>query len=85
MAKKRKHDGVKTPASKPASRVEGFASPFKELKTMLAKASKAPAVSPPTPAKAQPPAQNLPDQVLPDEFLDDEAILRRALKSATPS
>ena len=89
MAKKRKHGGVKTPASKPASRVEGFASPFKELKSMLAQqsktASKAPAVpSPPTPPKAQPPAQNLPDQDLSDEFLDDEAILRRALEGVRP-
>jgi DNA-nicking Smr family endonuclease len=84
MAKKRKHGGVKAPATKPASRAEGFASPFKELKTMLANASKTPAVPPsPTPAKAQPPAQDLP-QELSDEALDDEAILRRALEGVRP-
>ncbi|HYR78670.1 MAG TPA: hypothetical protein VEO55_01620, partial [Candidatus Dormibacteraeota bacterium] len=84
MAKKRKHGGVNTPAIKPASRIEGFASPFKELKTMLAKASKTVAVpSPPAPVKAQPLAQNL-AQVLPDEVLDDEAILRRALEGVRP-
>ncbi len=80
MAKKRKHGGVKTPAQKPVSRVEGFASPFKELKTMLAKASKTVAAPPPsTPAKAEPPAQDLTDEVL-----DDEAILRRALEGVRP-
>jgi DNA-nicking Smr family endonuclease len=85
MAKKRKHGGVKTPASKPASRSEGFGSPFKELKSMLAKVSKAPAVPfPTTGPKAQPPVQNLPDQDLPDEVLDDEAILRRALEGVRP-
>ena len=87
MAKKRKHGGVKAPATKSASRAEGFASPFKELKTMLAKASKEP---PATDLKAatakkavveeiQPPAQDLGDEVL-----DDEAILRRALEGVRP-
>ena len=93
MAKKRKHGGVKAPAKKPASRVEGFASPFKELKTMLAQQSKTAsktvaAPSPPAPTKAQPTAQNLaknlPDQDFPDAFLDDEAILRRALEGVRP-
>src|SRR4029077_49566 len=84
MAKKRKHGGVKTPASKPVSRVEGFGSPFKELKTMLAKASKTVAVPPPpTPDKALPPSKDLP-QCLPDEVLDDETILRRALEGVRP-
>jgi DNA-nicking Smr family endonuclease len=83
MAKKRKHGGAKAPVTKPASRTEGFASPFKELKSMLAKASKTVAaanlkVAIPKKAVVEP-AQNFPDEVL-----DDEAILRRALEGVRP-
>jgi len=91
MAKKRKHGGVKAPAGKPASRSEGFGSPFKELKTMLAQRSETVSKTPaaanlkvttankPVTAEAQQPAQDLPD-----EPLDDEAILRRALEGVRP-
>ena len=81
MAKKRKHGGAKAPPRKAASPKEGFASPFKDLKKMLAQASKVPAT---------PPAQVAPDPPLPpqdtadDELLDDDAILRRALEGVRP-
>ncbi len=91
MAKKRKHGGVKVSRGKPASPKEGFSSPFKELKKMLAQASKTPPATNPkaaTPARqvadtvAQP-AQDLRDELLDDEA-NDETILRRALEGVRP-
>src|SRR5713226_59860 len=89
MAKKRKHGGVKASSGKPASPKEGFSSPFKELKKMLAEASRTPAATktatPVTPdARQAPPApQDLRDELLNDEP-DDETILRRALEGVRP-
>src|SRR5260370_16752043 len=40
MAKKRRHGGANAPPRKAASPKDGFGSPFKDLKAMLAQASK---------------------------------------------
>jgi DNA-nicking Smr family endonuclease len=83
MAKKRKHGGVKASPAKAVSPKEGFSSPFKELKKMLAQAAQAH----PKPA---PPAKQVPKEVpqvvqdSSDELLDDETILRRALEGVRP-
>jgi len=85
MAKKRKHGGVKAAPAKTASPKEGFASPFKDLKKMLAQAAK----SNPKPA---PPAKQIPKeapQLVQDsndelDLVDDETILRRALEGVRP-
>lgn len=87
MAKKRKHGGAKAPPSKAASPKEGFSSPFKDLKKMLAQAAKTdPKMAPPAKESAKP--APLPEQKIPrdsgDELLDDDAILRRALEGVRP-
>src|SRR3981081_2024075 len=91
MTKKRKHGGVKTPALKSASHKEGFASPFKDLKSLLAERTKTASKTPagtnlkvwapkkPVVKEVRPPAHDLPDEVL-----DDDAILRRALEGVRP-
>jgi DNA-nicking Smr family endonuclease len=91
MAKKRKHGGAKASPAKSASPKEGFASPFKDLKKMLAQAAKSSTKTHPKPA---PPAkqvakeaaqlvQDSSDELLDDET-DDETILRRALEGVRP-
>lgn len=92
MAKKRKHGGVKPSREKPASPKEGFSSPFKELKNMLAQlpktVSKTPSETNPkaatTPAIQVTDHSRQPAQDSPDELLDDEIILRRALEGVRP-
>lgn len=91
MAKKRKHGGAKASSPKAAPAKEGFSSPFKELKKMLAEASKtasktvSPDNSKAPEAKAHG-ADRAPQdpQNLSEELLDDEAILRRALEGVRP-
>jgi DNA-nicking Smr family endonuclease len=82
MAKKRKHGGVKASPAKTVAPKEGFSSPFKDLKKMLAQAAK-------TDPKPAPPAQVAKEpallvQDLGEELLDDETILRRALEGVRP-
>jgi DNA-nicking Smr family endonuclease len=89
MAKKRKHVGAKASPPKTASPKEGFSSPFKDLKKLLAQAAKTPAKSnlkTATPAKqiAKDPPQAEQDSGAEPDLLDDEAILRRALEGVRP-
>jgi DNA-nicking Smr family endonuclease len=92
MAKKRKHAGVKASPPKAASPKEGFASPFKDLKKMLAEAAKTASVAAPRAATASrqvarslpQAARNLPVAPVIDEPDDDETILRRALEGVRP-
>src|SRR5579863_4647255 len=83
MAKKRKHGGVKASPAKTVASKEGFSSPFKELKKMLAQAAKAnPKPAVPVQQVAKEPALLVQD--LSEELLDDETILRRALEGVRP-
>ncbi len=97
MAKKRKHGGAKASPPKPAPPSEGFSSPFKDLKKMLAEAAKkaAPIHSKAAAPKAAAPAHQVADRLpqarqvlsdaLPgDEAVDDETILQRALEGVRP-
>ena len=89
MAKKRKHSrqGVEQDGERGARRPPPpervFASPFKDLKKMLAERNSAPAIKPKpaTPASpvVEPRAPNLSDQPP-----DDESLLRRALEGVLP-
>ena len=87
MAKKRKHGGVKAAPAKAASPKEGFSSPFKDLKKMLAEAAKSSTKAHPKPAEPAKHAAKdaaLLVQDLSEELLDDETILRRALEGVRP-
>ena len=89
MAKKRKHGGVKASPPKAASPKEGFASPFKDLKKLLAQAAKTPSKIEPKPAQpakqiAKDPPPQEPDLRDEPDLLDDETILRRALEGVRP-
>jgi DNA-nicking Smr family endonuclease len=88
MAKKRKHGGAKVSPAKATSLKEGFSSPFKDLKKMLANAAKTPSKADP---KAAPPKQvakesprTVPDSRDESDSLDDETMLRRALEGVRP-
>jgi len=87
MAKKRKHgrredelDGERKAAPAP-DRV--FASPFKDLKKMLAGRSPLPAQDGPKTAPPPPPVVEKPAQPV-AETLDDESVLRHALEGVRP-
>jgi DNA-nicking Smr family endonuclease len=86
MAKKRKHVGAKASPPKAASPKEGFSSPFKDLRKLLAQAAKTPEkTSPKTAPPAKQVAKEQAVQGLRDELLDDdETILRRALEGVRP-
>ena len=87
MAKKRKHGGVKAAPAKAASPKEGFSSPFKELKKMLAEAAKSSTKTHPKPAEPAKHVEKEPALIVQDlseELLDDETILRRALEGVRP-
>ena len=89
MAKKRKHGGVKASPAKTVAPKEGFSSPFKELKKMLAQAAESSTKTHPKPA---PPAKQVAKeapQLVQDssdelDSVDDETILRRALEGVRP-
>ena len=81
MAKKRKH-GHRGDERK-AAPAPVFASPFKDLKKMLAERNSASAIKP-KPAVPALPVVERPAQHLRDELLDDESFLRRALEGVRP-
>ncbi len=92
MAKKRKHGGLdddKAPQSKSASAPERvFASPFKDLKKMIAERERVVAKSPPAikpkPAPPPPVVQKSTPPPAVAEPLDDESFLRHALEGVRP-
>jgi DNA-nicking Smr family endonuclease len=85
MAKKRKHGGVKASPAKIASPKEGFSSPFKDLKKMLAQAAQThPKPAPPAKQVAKEAPQLVQDSSDELDSVDDETILRRALEGVRP-